>query len=91
MTDNFKLNFLRNTPMPKSKKEKIDEVAITLACMLGAQEGFGDFAESTYRSAEIYEELTGKDIGLRRPEKPKPKLKWYQKLFILTNLNTGDK
>ena len=57
------------------KKDK-DDIAMTLACLIGQHEA-RSYADSVYRSAEVYEELTGKKILLSRPE-DRIKKKWYQ-------------
>jgi hypothetical protein len=54
-----------------------DELALMIACMAGPQ-GTETYAEGVYRSAELYEEMTGKKIGLERPREEKVEKKWYQ-------------
>jgi hypothetical protein len=52
---------------------KKDDLALMIACMMG-QHNADNYADGVYNSVEIYEELTGNKIGLKRPESKK----WYQ-------------
>ena len=49
-------------------KDKDKDTALMLACMLGHQ-STDSYSEGVFNSVDIYKELTGEDLGLKREPK----------------------
>lgn len=72
------------------KNEKREELALEIACRMGAVYHPNDFGDSLVETAKFYKQMTGEDLGIKDLEKTNRqvkgiKLPWYKRIFNTIN------